>query len=146
METTIIEKAIHSKAVQAVRLNDTATWSLFFDSGCDYLDILRNRIKNSSVFRAQFGDISIQVSPDKAFRQILTSPHFWTWWSSQLWRVCYYYQADGYDEIYIRLMFNSSLIPQSTLKKIFTHARRQENSTEQSRMPDIIRRRSAQVC
>jgi hypothetical protein len=146
MEATIIEKAIHSKAVQAVKVNDIATWSLFFDSGCDYLDFLRSRIKNHSVFKAQFGELSIQTSPDKAFRQILTSPHFWTWWSSQLWRVCYYYQADGYNEIYIRLMFNSSLIPQSTLKKIFTNARRQENGAEQSRMPGIIRARSAQVC
>lgn len=153
MENIII-KSINSKSVQDMaknsRLKEIDVWSLFFDSGCDYLDQLQNRITHYSVFKAQFGElmdaVSLKKTPAETFRCILVSPHFWNWWSSQLWRVCYYFNSESQEEIYIRLMFNTSLIPQNVLFKIFTDGEQQKNSTEQSRMPGIIRRRSAQVC
>lgn len=146
----IITKSINSKAVRGISRKELDAWSLFFDSGCDYLDQLRNRISNHSVFQAQFGEllstVRLNQTPGETFKSILFSPHFWNWWSSQLWRVCYNFSNEPETEIYIRLMFNTSLIPQSIIFKIFTDGEQQKNSTEQSRMPGFARRRSAQVC
>jgi hypothetical protein len=146
----IINKSINSKAVQNMRLNEMDVWSLFFDSGCDYLDQLQHRITRYSVFKAQFGElmsgISLKQTPNETFKRILASPHFWNWWSTQLWRVCYNYSNDGKNEVYIRLMFNTSLIPQSTLEKIFKNERRQTNSAKQKGMPFGIKHRTQQVC
>lgn len=147
---SIINKALTSKSVQrmatAQRMKEREVWSLFFDSGLDYLGSLRHRITHYSVFKAQFGGISTKATPDGAFRQILASPHFWDWWSSQLWRVCYNYGNESETEIYIRLMFNESLIPQNTLAKIFINETRQNISSEQAGMQRGFKHRTEQVC
>jgi len=153
MENLII-KSIYSESVQKIaknsRLKELDVWSLFFDSGCDYLDQLRNRIYNHSVFQAQFGEllsvIKLKQTPAEAFRAILASPYFWNWWSSQLWRVCYNFSNEPETEIYIRLMFNTSLIPQSIIFKIFTNGEQQKNSSEQVRMQTVAKHRTRQVC
>ncbi len=150
----IINKSINSKAVQGVakgsRLKDQDIWSLFFDSGLDYLDQLQHRIAQYSVFKAQFGElmsgISLKRTPNETFRNIMASPHFWNWWSTQLWRVCYNHGGESRDEIHIRLMFNTSLIPQSTLEKIFENEPRQTNKTKQKGMPFGFKHRTHQVC
>lgn len=153
MENIII-KSISSKAVQDMaknsRMKERDIWSLFFDSGADYLDQLQHRITRYSVFKAQFGElmsgITLKQSPTETFRSILASPHFWNWWSTQLWRACYNFSNESKDEIYIRLMFNTSLIPQSTLEKIFANEKHQKISKKQTGMPLGVKHRTQQVC
>jgi hypothetical protein len=151
----IIHKALTSKTVQRMatsqRMKEREVWSLFFDSGCDYLDQLRHRITHYNVFKAQFGELLNSGSLKKttvteAFQEILASPDFWNWWSSQLWRVCNAFSNISADEIHIRLMFNTSLIPQKTLDKIFINEKRQEFSREQEGMPRVFKHRTEQVC
>lgn len=146
----IIEKSIGSKAVQlfakSERMKEVEVWSLFFDSGLDYLSQLRHRISRHDVFKAQFGGIALRSTPTEAFKSIMASPFFWNWWSTQLWRVCNSYADESENEIYIRLMFSSSLIPQSTLEKIFVNETRQKISIKQEGMPRGFKHRTEQVC
>jgi len=150
---TIITKSINSKAVQGMasvdRMKEVDIWSLFFDSGLDYLAQLQLRIKYYDVFKAQFGElldaVSLKKTSDETFRCIMASPYFWTWWSSQLWRVCFNYGENGHEEIYFRLMFNTSLIPQNILFKIFQDEQK-TNDTKQIRVQAGIKHRVAQVC
>ena len=146
----IIDGAINSESVQNVaknsRLKDQDVWSLFFDSGCDYLDQLQHRMHHGEIFAAQFGELSIRLSPNETFKRILVAPYFWNWWSTQLWRVCYNFSNESKDEIYIRLKFNTSLIPQSTLEKIFANEKHQKISKKQTGMSHGIKHRTQQVC
>lgn len=150
----IIQKLISSQSVQrmakAKRMKDREVWSLFFDTGLDYLSQLRYRITHYNVFKAQFGDLmsdfQLKITPDEAFRQILASPDFWNWWSSQFWRVCYNYGNDCETELRIRLMHNNSLIPQSTLEKIFINETRLKKSEKRTGMSTSINHRTKQVC
>ncbi|MDX9703901.1 MAG: hypothetical protein RBU23_12790 [Candidatus Auribacterota bacterium] len=114
------------QAANRLHLRKDEIWSIWFDSGLEYLECLKVRVRHKRVFDAMFGALRV-ASPvfgglhlPEVFDRIRNSDEFWAWWSTQMWCIC---REKGTirdsTELFYRLQFTDSLIPLFILKKIF---------------------------
>lgn len=117
-----IEKIIKQLALR-MSVRESAMYSLFYATGIEYLEQLKQRITNAEYLKLQFGPLLssgvLNMSPEKAFRKIETSSLFWGWWATELWGVYATNKPNNTSELSIRSMFTAELIPINLLFKIF---------------------------
>ena len=112
------------QAADRLHLRKDKLWHIWFDSGLEYLEVLKNRIVRKRVFDAQFGVMLKnrafgRLKPAEVFTIIGNSPAFWAWWSTQTWCICREGAFHDANELSYRLQTNQALIPNFILKKIF---------------------------
>jgi hypothetical protein len=148
----MIEQILRTKTVRSFCINEDRAYELLFDTGCEYLDNLKVRIKHHAVFSAQFGSILhiLLYTPEETFRKITVSPVFWIWWATQVWRVCNHCLLN--DIIYRQgvekmLCTSEALIPELIIEKIFGYEK--EKNAKKNRKANgygFLEMRVKQVC
>jgi hypothetical protein len=138
-----IEKIIKQLAAR-MGVREATMYALFYETGLDYLEQLKQRITNAEYLKLQFGPLlssgALNMSPEKAFQKIETSPLFWGWWATTLWGVYSTNKPNYTNELSIRAMFVADLIPINLLTKIFENG----NIPQQKRQSRYVRPKAAE--
>lgn len=132
---TIFEKTLQTreivKVAERLRLRGDELWNIWYDSGIEYLELLRQRIAHKPVFDAQFralitlpGVASAGIT--EVFDTIRNSGLFWSWWAAQTWCICSEANLCDKTGLIYALQFNESLIPHFILKQIFNGKQKHE--------------------
>jgi hypothetical protein len=108
-----------------LNMSEKETWNIYFDSGLNFIDTLKLRIRRKRTFDLQFRYMLDKpgfgkLSPIFIFNEIQKSPEFWHWWASQLYFAC----RDGngvYNKtsLLYAVQFTDITIPGFILNKIF---------------------------
>lgn len=120
--------------IDRYKLNEDEIWNIYYETGIEYINTLKQRVKRKRVFDRLFKPFVINIGdmmPSEVFRMIEFSSEFWNWWALNLYEVCCIYMPDkSFDkhELYLRLMFKSELIPNETMTKIIDDGRQKFNT------------------
>lgn len=114
-----------SKVAEKLHIKANDVWNIFFDSGANFLETLKIRIRHKRTFDLQFRFMLEkpgfgELNPTRVFSAIQNAAEYWDWWAAQMYFAC----RDGngvYDRtsLLYALNFTEITIPGFILNKIF---------------------------
>ena len=107
----------------------------YYESGLEYLEQHRQRMRSEFYFDAQFGKLfsigALRNVDESTYRLIEESKWFWLWWTYMFAVTYRLHRPKDTTEFSIRLTFVNDLIPNEILIKIIGHEKK--NNTNGSK-------------
>lgn len=110
----------------ATGINENKLTSIYYETGCNYIDELSQRIKDGKIFEIQFGrfirtGMFHKMSIQSVFAVIQKSPIFWAWWLTNVaWMVEHSDKCNA-NSLCAWLENCPLLIPETVINQIFNN-------------------------